>query len=239
MLIEAATRLRASSGSASVLFDRRLLADESVPRYKGREKLIEMRIDDFLALARPLPQPVPSKEKNIIEVVDSGRKLDSLPFLLVDNSKGGAKVDGHEGRHRALFFKSRGYATMPVTIKMSGLRWSSQENPKDFDYIEDWPEWMVGETGGRIPFPVRRENAMAPYVPKLQDPVDKVSALHASQLIFPTNSPDGTFIGVYSGYVCQWTADNNAVYEIKTPHGIRGTAKATVTVTGGQCTFDY
>lgn len=163
MHLEARQRLLAS-GSAAIMFDTKSIQEYAVPANKSREKLIEMGIDDFLKMAKPLDEPTQFKLDPLWESVNSGEKLHELPVLFVDSNRDGkAVVDGHEGRHRALTLKRLGYTTMPVILKMGGLRWSEQSDSNRFDYYPKWPKTLKGESGKTIPFPVAREDAMSPY----------------------------------------------------------------------------
>lgn len=163
MKLEAKQRLLASK-SGVVMFDTKSIQEYAVPAHKSREKLVEMGIDDFLKMAKPLDEPSDYKLQPLWDSVSNGEKLHELPTLFVDTNKDGkATVDGHEGRHRALTLKRLGFTSMPVLLKMGGLRWSEQSDPNRFDYYPKWPKTLKGESGKSIPFPVSRENAMTPY----------------------------------------------------------------------------
>lgn len=131
--------------------------------FKSREKLVEMPIDDFLALA--LKGTSEEKAGGVRAVVESGSKFSDLPFLLFRSDGAEATVTGHEGRHRARALQGMGYNTMPVLL-VGDIRWSEQSDPNRFDYREVWPSQMVGEEGETLPFPVAREAATQPYDPE-------------------------------------------------------------------------
>ena len=135
------------------------VGDAAETRFKSRSKLIDMPISDFLKMAE-YTAGSPEKAATVKSVLESGKKFDDLPYLNVDAA---GKVYGHEGRHRAMELQNRGYDTMPVQLHNSNIRWSEQTDPTRFDYRPEWPEFMTGETSGRIPFPVSRENAAANY----------------------------------------------------------------------------
>jgi hypothetical protein len=151
-------------GSSAVnLFNKAKLDRLKVPEYKSREKLIEMPIRDFLALADKGFDE--QKAKNVKAVLASGKQFDDIPFLGVDRN---GRVDSHEGRHRAMALLEQGYETMPVRIKHSDIRWSEQSDPKRFDYVKDWPIFLQAQSEAsnpnfKIPFPILREYANAPY----------------------------------------------------------------------------
>lgn len=137
----------------------------SVPAHKSMGKLIEMDIADFLKMAKHLAEgPNDYKLDKLRTSLGAGHLITELPLLMVDSDRSGkAQVDGHEGRHRALVLKELGFTSMPVILKMGGLRWSEQSDPERFDYQENWPTRLVGEQGLSIPFPVARKDAMSPY----------------------------------------------------------------------------
>lgn len=148
---------------ADEAFEPGLVRSMAVPDYKSREKLVDMPIADFLALAQEGRDT--NKLNNARRLLESGSQFNSLPFLMVDAN---GRVDGHEGRHRAQALAERGYTSMPVILRMANLRWSEQSNPDSFDYREDWPKTIQAQVGAtnpefRLPFPVPREAAMRPY----------------------------------------------------------------------------
>lgn len=152
----------AGEGSAEERFEPSLIEKMRVPGYKSREKLVEMSIDDFLALAKLGYGE--GKFSDAKKILDRGGKFSSLPFLQFD----GERVIGHEGRHRAMALRAAGYKTMPVILRSPSVRWSEQSNPANFDYSKDWPTELRAEEGAAnenfsIPFPVKREDAMKPY----------------------------------------------------------------------------
>ena len=153
--------------SASNTFDQKKIDEAREPGYKSREKLIEMRIDDFLALAKYTdPNSAYSKGKlaDAKKRLAEGTPYTSLPYLSTEDGQ----VTGHEGRHRARALKEAGYETMPVILIDRGIRWSEQLDSSRFDYIEEWPTKLQAEPDAAnpkftIPFPVPREQAMQPY----------------------------------------------------------------------------
>jgi hypothetical protein len=169
--------IRYSLKSAVDLFDPNVIEQKKETEFGSRSKLIDMNIDDFLALATPGKDE--GKERDVEKVLDSGKKLSSLPRLGAYQEKGAGdlivagnndpridEINDHEGRHRARALKKRGYDTMPV-ILTSNIRWSFQNNPsKKFDYIKDWPKKIVGYDGYSIDFPVSREDAGKDYQPQ-------------------------------------------------------------------------
>lgn len=139
-----------------------------VPNYKGRERIVEMRIEDFLSLADDYTnEDALNREKKATaeRLLREGKPYNTLPYLTAERD---GKVSGHEGRHRAQALKDAGYTTIPVVIKSANIRWDQQDSPDRFDYVENWPEKMKAQDGARnphfsIPFPVKREEAALPY----------------------------------------------------------------------------
>lgn len=164
---------RYSLTSAAREFDQDEIKKDSSVKFKSRTKLIEMNIDDFLALATYGVDK--NKEAGVEKALNSGNKLSDLPSLVAyqKDGKGDLVVDGnndpsikssnnHEGRHRARALKKRGYTTMPVLLT-TNIRWSEQQDPDKFDYIEDWPKNIVGYDGNTVKFNVTRNDADKPY----------------------------------------------------------------------------
>jgi hypothetical protein len=143
----------------------------AVTQYKGKNKLVEMPIDTFLKLAeRDTPGDRQDKVARVKKIIDENGKFSAVPYLYIEtDSKGNAKVTGHEGRHRARALKALGYNTIPVELR-SSIRWSEQQDPENFDYLENWPTNLVGQEGDVVPFPVSREQASTDYTPSTPAP---------------------------------------------------------------------
>lgn len=154
-------------------------------RFKSREKLVSMRIEDFLAMAEHGYDP--DKASGVDSIMASGEKFRDVPFLLVEHNGEVANVVGHEGRHRARGLLAAGYTHMPVVLLTSpgetgqSIRWSEQHDPSRFDYTAIWPSLLEAEYGAhpgpdglpvQIPFPVSREDAGSPYE-SISDHVDQ------------------------------------------------------------------
>lgn len=148
---------------AAALFNQDQVDKNRIPEWKSREKMICMRIDDFLAMAKPGHQSW--KIDRIEGAIAEGAKLSDIPILIAYTGYHDAvlEVCGHEGRHRAKVLKSMGFETMPVLLK-SDIRWSEQNDPQRFDWRERWPDTLISEDKqSSIPFPVSRKDAMTPY----------------------------------------------------------------------------
>jgi hypothetical protein len=150
---------------AAERFNTEQVEKNSVPNWKGREKLVQMPLDQFLALSEDGTDE--TKAKRVAGIMERGEQFETLPYMIVEND---GRVTGHEGRHRARWLLANGYTTMPVVLKSANIRWSEQADPNRFDYIEDkdWPKTLRAQKGApdaryTAPFPVAREDAMRPY----------------------------------------------------------------------------
>ena len=151
---------------AGPLFEAGLIDSQREPGWKAKSRLVNMRIDDFLALAENFT-PDPDKLKKVEDSLRAGEKLKKLsamegPVLWSQEKGTTSTVTGHEGRHRALALKNLGYETMPVVLS-GDIRWSEQADPSKFDYKDVWPTTFVGQNGDVRPFPVNQADAASPY----------------------------------------------------------------------------
>lgn len=159
-----------SKTSAKELFSSSEIERNKKIQYKGRSKLVEMRITKFLSLAKNLATPEQSKIDNIKKLIDNGEQFSDLPLLKTETEDGIAQVVGHEGRHRATVLKELGYITMPVIISDSNIRWSEQEDSSSYDYKKDFPSKIKSEDGSStFPFPFKRETVSTTYTGTIQD----------------------------------------------------------------------
>jgi hypothetical protein len=149
---------------ASSAFDASEIERVRTPDYKSREKLVSMAIDDFLALAKPGRDC--SKLDGLAELRRAGQAFREIPFLnfwTQGDDPAVRRVDGHEGRHRAMVLRDEGFTHIPVILR-GDIRWSEQSDPKRWDYVAQWPVTLISEDGScSRPFPVRREEAFAPW----------------------------------------------------------------------------
>lgn len=174
----------ASSLNADEMFDPAEIENMRVLKLKSREKLISMKITDFLKMAAEGRDP--EKESGINELVASGQKFSDLPFLRGDNDGDVVKITGHEGRHRARKLLEMGYKYMPVVLKINpgkaaSIRWDQQADPNRFDYVKQWPTTLEGEHGDTMPFPVTREQAGENYRPAQGDATAAAQAVQQDQ----------------------------------------------------------
>ena len=157
--------LKSAQRDAAERFNTEQVESNRVPNWKGREKLVQMPLDQFLALSEDGTDE--TKAKRVAGIMERGEQFETLPYMIVEND---GRVTGHEGRHRARWLLANGYTTMPVVLKSANIRWSEQADPNRFDYIEDkdWPKTLRAQKGApdaryTAPFPVAREDAMRPY----------------------------------------------------------------------------
>lgn len=159
---------RENGGSGASAFNQDEIEELRVPKYKGRERIVEMRIDDFLNLANDYTDNDElnrEKKERAERLLREGKPYNTLPYLIIERD---GQVSGHEGRHRAKALKDAGYTTIPVVIKSANIRWDQQDSTDRFDYVENWPEKMKAQENARnprfsIPFPVRQDQAAIPY----------------------------------------------------------------------------
>jgi hypothetical protein len=154
-------------GSSVDMFAEEAIADANNQNDKSREKLIEMPIDQFLALADKGVDA--TKAKKVSSLIEQGTPFNTVPQLDI-TEKG--RVRGHEGRHRAMALKALGYTTMPVRLISDNIRWGQQNNPESFDYEKNLPSTIQAQKGAVDPnysvaFPITREQ-MAPTKSKVE-----------------------------------------------------------------------
>lgn len=141
-------------------FDPAAVREAANQNSKSRELLIYMPIKMFLDLAA-VERIDEDKQRNVDELVASGTRFDSIPFLMIGRAENGvAKVRGHEGRHRARALAKIGITVMPAKLISDNIRWGSQDGRNKHDFIQDWPTVLVGESGGRYPFPIERDERL-------------------------------------------------------------------------------
>ena len=160
-------------GSSVDMFAEEAISDANNQNDKSREKLIEMPIDQFLALADKGMDA--TKTKKVSSLVEQGTPFNTVPQLDI-TEKG--RVRGHEGRHRAMALKALGYTTMPVRLISDNIRWGQQNNPESFDYEKNLPSTIQAQKGAvdpnyRVAFPITREQ-IAPTKSKVETKPAKV-----------------------------------------------------------------
>lgn len=171
------SRLLSAPGSmppidAVVAFDAALIEHYRTPRWKSRERLIDLSIDAFLALTPAFGTATgghtvdPDKLDAVRSLLRGSVAFRSLPMLMIDSQH---RVHGHEGRHRAIALMERGCDTMPVILLSASIRWSEQGNSASIhDYIDPWPTALhadprAADPAFAIAFPVSREEASMAY----------------------------------------------------------------------------
>lgn len=132
--------------------------------YKSRGIVIHMSPDEFLYLAESTNIYTSGKLERVTDVLKQGGKFDSIPYIgFANDGNGGARVTGHEGRHRVAALRAIGVKTVPVMFESReagdgpGIRWDVQI-PDTFDFIKVWPQTLTNQDGnGTIPFPVKQD----------------------------------------------------------------------------------
>jgi len=139
-------------------FNEEALATAGRQSEGSREILVEMPIDNFLSAAKTGVDE--TKLAGTRALVADGTPFESVPSLsFKNNGDGTGQVTGHEGRHRALALKEQGDTTIPVRITSQGgsgpeIRWGKQQDPDDFDYVDNIPTKLIEEGGSSaVPMP--------------------------------------------------------------------------------------
>lgn len=105
--------------------------------------IVMMRPHDFLRLAAPIAECIPSDERRraIAEVLDSGGTLETLPELELDVHDNEGYVIHHDGRHRAMELQHRGFSAMPVRLILEdgSLETLTRIHPELHDEGEEYP----------------------------------------------------------------------------------------------------
>lgn len=125
----------------------------------SRETLVYMSPDDFLTLAEPGYSE--DKFQGVKNVGDQGIKFNGVPAIMfIHDGEGHARVVGHEGRHRALYLKSKGVEKIPVTFLSregnpgKGIRWGVAHDEDRYEHIPIMPHTITSEDGKKtLPMP--------------------------------------------------------------------------------------
>lgn len=110
----------------------------------SRRTIVYMSPKDFLRIAEPFT-PSELNLSVIKKVMETGRKIASLPYIIFDNNGNGtASVVGHEGRHRMFIFQSAGIDKIPVVLHSreggagQAIRWGAK-------LPDPFPVVLIGE----------------------------------------------------------------------------------------------
>ena len=105
--------------------------------------IVMMRPQDFLRLAAPIADRIPSRERRsaIAAVLDAGGILATLPDLEIEIHDNEGYVIHHDGRHRAIELRERGFDLMPVHLMLEGgsLEKLRRIYPELHDEDEEYP----------------------------------------------------------------------------------------------------
>lgn len=125
-------------------------AASEAKKFKAKEVLTEMDIDDFLNLAE---QGYDAQKAEGLKGVE---QFDDVPYLKFKADGDTARIIGHEGRHRGRALKEAGETRMPVVMRGDEVRFDHQD-PKDWDFLESWPSKIESEGGEMIgDFPIKQ-----------------------------------------------------------------------------------
>lgn len=142
-------------------------------------RVIDMKIDDFLGLAEPLPQDDEQyhgdrkrRLKEFLRDVVDGVKFDwAIPTLTIKHTEDrNWKVIGHDGRHRAMLLKEIGFEEMPVCINFAKGDGFEDRWYIPYEDSDDWIEVVyaqndknVSNRRAKYPFPITKENCFSYY----------------------------------------------------------------------------
>ncbi len=136
----------------------------------GLNVLVNMDADTFLGLAEPIPPDDAERHERTFcdeELIAPRSWL--VPYLIVRMTEDGLfKVVGHDGRHRVLILKKRGYGDIPVRMRLeapSQFTWDTVVN-----HIKERPKWLWCQNDRsaereqyRFKFPVTNANVGKEY----------------------------------------------------------------------------
>lgn len=111
----------------------------------GSAVLVLMSPDDFLRLASPISSRIDSvgRSTTIRKAMDTMTPLAALPCLEFEIDETEAWVTRHDGRHRAMELRGRGFSLIPVWVECetgeTGLRGIDAIHPQPHDEDEDYP----------------------------------------------------------------------------------------------------
>ena len=131
-----------------------------------RDQIVDMKIEDFLGLAEPIPKDDEKRhapQEEFRKDVLSGKKTEwEIPYLIIQKNEDDIwKVVGHDGRHRAMLLKSIGYDEIPVHIMIPNGELLEQDKP---DKLWCQNDKHLKRAKDYYPFPpITGENYNRPY----------------------------------------------------------------------------
>lgn len=168
--------MEAATKAIETRFRQEDLDSNTSSKWKSREKMVSMPIDDFLSLAAPGEDPI--KAARVKKMIENGEAFEIPTLSFINQGNGLAKVEGHEGRHRARELKKLGYTHIPVILQSheggaGAIRWANQDSTASFDYVRDYPNRLEAqESTDSIDFPVRQDRADEDYQDRNNSSVD-------------------------------------------------------------------
>lgn len=139
--------------------------DKALDSQRIDHLMVGLHPDEYRRMSPNMDGPssytgTPYEYKRLVESLESGEKIRTLPYLNINRSSDGPgqmATVGHEGRHRVRLAEAMGIDTAPVTITGNGLRGSSE--------LDEWASTISRQAhpGERIPTPIglSKENVEA------------------------------------------------------------------------------
>lgn len=148
---ERGIRLNPQDADSAQMFNEAAMRSLTQQSPKSRDFPIAMPIDDFLQLAKTGGRS--RKMEGVNRLLDEDRPFSSIPHLRFEIDEAGlAVVSGHEGRHRAMALRERGYTHIPVILQSLSMRW------RDMDQKQGLPKQLKSEDWKKtFAFPVTEQ----------------------------------------------------------------------------------
>lgn len=146
-----------------------------------RAMIVDMPPDLYLTLAEPIKSDDSKRHADLGKKVSSGeiKQFDTIPALLMRIMEDGndAKVYGHDGRHRAILMKEKGFKTIPVALYWENTCWETLPEDKKGNKFYPKSLWCQNDKAvqrevDKVPFPVKEEDWGRPYDLKAEKPDD-------------------------------------------------------------------
>lgn len=128
---------------------------DAIEAVEATSSIVLMSPEDFLRLASPMSSRIDTVGRlgSIREALDTGTPLAAILLLEVSIDGDEAVVLRHDGRHRAMELRDRGYSLVPVEIQIEddGEDISAAEivHPQSHDEDEDYPGYDEDDLDAR------------------------------------------------------------------------------------------